>query len=53
MTAYCLRCKTHTEMTRTRVSTTKNNRASIKGDCVRCGGSMHRIASTRDAEALK
>ena len=53
MTAYCLRCKTHTEMIQTRVSTTKNNRASIKGDCSQCGGNMHRIASIRDAAALK
>ena len=46
MQAYCVKCRTMSDMQNPRDETTKNNRPIIKGKCEVCGTGLNVIGKT-------
>ena len=52
MNAYCLKCKTNTANTDSKMVKTKNNRLFIQSKCSVCGTKMSRFVKEQDAKGL-
>ena len=45
--AYCVKCRTKSEMANAQKVTMKNGRPAIKGQCSKCGTGMYKILSAK------
>jgi len=45
--AYCVKCRTKSEMVNAKTVTMKNGRPAVQGQCAKCGTGMYKILAKK------